>query len=105
MILGEKPHPCELCGKRFRVRSDMKRHYQTHNRKRVNRAVSSDAVVTKIEHFENEGVESILPDEEIEGKFKVDGGAASPPTIQYKTEGLENVREGNTLYVMPILIS
>lgn len=83
----------------------MKRHYQTHNRKRVNRAAStSDALVTKIEHFENEGIESILPDEESEGKFKAESPTSSA-TIQYGTDGLENVREGNTLYVMPIIIS
>lgn len=31
-VPGEKPHPCDVCGKPFRVRSDMKRHMQTHNR-------------------------------------------------------------------------
>lgn len=29
---GERPHPCPDCGKPFRVRSDMKRHRQTHMR-------------------------------------------------------------------------
>ncbi|KRT80224.1 zinc finger protein [Oryctes borbonicus] len=102
---GEKPHPCELCGKRFRVRSDMKRHFQTHNRKRLVPPGSPDALVTKIEHFENEGIESILPDEESDGKYKDEENAIPPTAIQYEAEGLENVREGNTLYVMPILIS
>lgn len=29
-VVGEKPHMCEVCGKPFRVRSDMKRHMKTH---------------------------------------------------------------------------
>lgn len=32
IFLGEKPHPCEVCGKPFRVRSDMKRHMITHSK-------------------------------------------------------------------------
>lgn len=35
-ILGERPHPCPDCGKPFRVRSDMKRHRQTHMREQAN---------------------------------------------------------------------
>ncbi|CAG2063471.1 unnamed protein product, partial [Timema podura] len=34
---GEKPHPCPVCGKPFRVRSDMKRHLNTHQRDRGSR--------------------------------------------------------------------
>ena len=30
--LGEKPHPCPVCFKPFRMRSDMKRHMQMHAR-------------------------------------------------------------------------
>lgn len=31
-LLGEKPHPCPVCFKPFRMRSDMKRHMQMHAR-------------------------------------------------------------------------
>ena len=32
LISGEKPHPCPVCLKPFRMRSDMKRHMQMHAR-------------------------------------------------------------------------
>lgn len=38
---GEKPHPCTICGKPFRVRSDMKRHMQTHTRGKQERNSST----------------------------------------------------------------
>lgn len=49
-VLGEKPHPCEICGKPFRVRSDMKRHLNTHTRDR-HRTGSGDSLLhpTKVE--------------------------------------------------------
>lgn len=31
-LSGEKPHPCPVCFKPFRMRSDMKRHMQMHAR-------------------------------------------------------------------------
>lgn len=31
-MLGEKPHACEYCGKKFRVRGDLKRHWNIHTR-------------------------------------------------------------------------
>lgn len=32
LFTGEKPHKCEYCNKKFRVRSDMKRHWNIHLR-------------------------------------------------------------------------
>lgn len=32
VILGEKPHACSVCGKKFRVRGDLKRHATIHER-------------------------------------------------------------------------
>lgn len=29
---GERPHACDVCGKKFRVRGDLKRHLKIHNR-------------------------------------------------------------------------
>lgn len=29
---GEKPHSCTVCGKKFRVRGDLKRHSTIHER-------------------------------------------------------------------------
>lgn len=34
--LGEKPYKCEICGKGFRVRSDMRRHSVVHKKDGVN---------------------------------------------------------------------
>lgn len=31
-IAGEKPHECEYCNKKFRVRGDLKRHWNIHLR-------------------------------------------------------------------------
>ena len=46
---GEKPHPCTICGKPFRVRSDMKRHMMTHSRGRTERTANkSSAAKPKI---------------------------------------------------------
>lgn len=30
--IGEKPYPCDLCGKRFRMKGDMRRHIKIHTK-------------------------------------------------------------------------
>ena len=32
LIIGEKPHECKVCQKRFRVQGDLKRHMKIHDR-------------------------------------------------------------------------
>lgn len=32
---GERPHACDVCGKKFRVRGDLKRHLKIHNRQNL----------------------------------------------------------------------
>ena len=110
LIVGEKPHPCELCGKRFRVRSDMKRHLRTHGRKRVSRGVSvqDDVVLPKVESAENVENNVMIDNEDLsEVKYKVSdsNSAKQEHQLQYNHETLDGVRDGNTLYVMPILIT
>ncbi|XP_017783248.1 PREDICTED: zinc finger protein 1 homolog isoform X1 [Nicrophorus vespilloides] len=99
---GEKPHPCEVCGKRFRVRSDMKRHLRTHTRRRNTRTITlpiGSELKMEEEHEipqESEDTNESIMKEENE---------VAVQSLQYEQETLETVRDGNTLYVMPILIS
>lgn len=111
VITGEKPHPCEVCGKPFRVRSDMKRHLNTHSRRRNNRPSSIiEASTTVIEvPDEIENSESIIIENDIE-RSDTNVERESEEQVNdasgYPRDPLEAVREGtNTLYVMPILIA
>lgn len=103
-FLGEKPHPCEVCGKPFRVRSDMKRHLNTHSRRRPGRptpVLESSAIEPQeqVESTETQP-ESNEPQPETETEEQPSS------EVQYTQDPLEAVRErANTLYVMPILIS
>lgn len=66
LLTGEKPHPCDVCGKPFRVRSDMKRHRNTHTGERgTRRTVSSAEALSEGEEEVSQQVtepETIIPD-------------------------------------------
>lgn len=105
-FLGEKPHSCDICGKPFRVRSDMKRHRQTHNKERpASRTTSiTTSAVNSDDQDENsieEDVgESILPDNAMATPLNLNirqGDSNDSITYSRTTASLE--RDGNTLYV------
>lgn len=99
-ILGEKPYPCPICSKQFRVRSDMNRHKKTHNRKRL---------LTKKLHPEDplkiEGNDDMLhhSEESTETKMRLNDNQ-DVESLQYEQDPLDT-RDDNTLYVMPVIIS
>lgn len=112
-LTGEKPHPCEVCGKPFRVRSDMKRHLITHSRRRntgpAPRITTTTTAVISVR--DADAVESIVPDTD-EGILEAQElqadteEPASEESVQYPRDPLETVRDGtNTLYVMPLIIT
>lgn len=98
-MVGEKPHSCELCGKPFRVRSDMKRHLKTHGRKKPTpnksntQAASSyatgdsDLVITKIEESEISG--GISENSNDERKDDAENSASS---LQFDNDPLDTSR-------------
>lgn len=100
---GEKPYSCEICGKKFRVRSDMKRHMKTHNRKRLipRKLQSTENQLIKFEATENMLEHS---DESTETKIKTNENDIVQ-SLQYDQDPLATDRDGNTLYVMPVLIN
>lgn len=86
----------------------MKRHLNTHSRRRTVRPTVFESSTSVIED-NVENTESIIPDNEPE---RTEPAQPEPDTdeqttnVQYTRDPLEAVREGtNTLYVMPILIS
>ncbi|XP_018330197.1 zinc finger protein 808 [Agrilus planipennis] len=103
---GEKPHACEICGKPFRVRSDMKRHLKTHRRRRQSRSTispSCDVIVAKKEEL-NESSGNMLIDSDTDPHPPEVEHENAVQTLQFDQDPLE-IRDGSTLYVMPILIT
>lgn len=99
MQTGEKPHPCDVCGKPFRVRSDMKRHRNTHTGERTARRTT--AIIDAHSEAEEEAAqaanepETIIPDStplnlNMRHSDSDDG-------LTYTRETLD--RESSTLYV------
>lgn len=97
-LLGEKPHSCEVCGKPFRVRSDMKRHLKTHGRKKntgtktttqVTPSDNSDIIITKIEEGEVETSGGMSEDSNDERKEEIE---ASVQSIQFDADPLDTSR-------------
>lgn len=85
----------------------MKRHMKTHGRRRMTRTIHSsppcDLVVTKLEETENN--ECILADSDETSENQSHENENAVQALQYEQDPLETVRDANTLYVMPILIT
>lgn len=101
--IGEKPHSCEVCGKPFRVRSDMKRHLKTHGRRRARHLQTAPAqlVVAKLEEPEKTEliIDSDEEEEEVVLSEEILEAESAVEELHYDQATLESVREGNTLYV------
>lgn len=102
VISGEKPHTCEICGKPFRVRSDMKRHLKTHGRRRITgtkaqhiqhgfSSNSSDIIITKVEETENSEIS-----DGSNGSRKVDNNTPVS-SLQFDQDPLDTAKNGSTL--------
>lgn len=85
----------------------MKRHMKTHGRRRIARPIHStsnfDLVITKLE--DNENSENILVDSDDTVENQIQENETAVQALQFDQDPLESVRDGNTLYVMPILIT
>lgn len=103
LFIGEKPHECSICGKPFRVRSDMKRHQKTHTKrtipgKQLRFTAPQHQIIEKV--IKTEGG-SNLSDEVYELNVQESEENPEPDHILGYTDGqLETVRDGNTVYVM-----
>lgn len=99
IFVGEKPHQCEVCGKPFRVRSDMRRHERTHTKRGLSGKSSRVTPKTITKDVIKTETGSNLSDEYELSIHEPD----NPEPVQilgYDPDQMESGRDGSTLYVM-----
>ena len=103
LLSGEKPHPCEVCGKPFRVRSDMKRHLNTHNRDR-HRGSNGSSVTSSTADTTHQNLLHSQPKlEEHDPDLDPDGNGSLPPshTITVEQPGISELHPVTEITIQP----